>query len=202
LNFWQTFGTREGNLIANNMKTFTTTGFVTMICLSITFASCQKEAIVGPKGEQGLQGEQGVQGDKGDAGASGSNISGVGSGNFTVKTWVYDQITKEYQGYILDNRITESVLSGGGVQVFLKSAGGVFTALPTTVYPTPDVSYRTGFSVSQQNVRIELQYPDLKQGPLPGDLTFKVVVLSGSFMKTHRSIDLTNYAELAPYIGN
>jgi hypothetical protein len=191
------------------MKTTSKTiGLAAMICLAITFTSCKKEAVIGPKGEIGETGDaggagtagiNGAQGKPGEKGSAGLSIS---SQNFEVATWVYDQITKEYQGYILDNRITQEVLNGGGVQVFIKSADNQYIALPATFYPAPGVSFKTGFSVGQQQVKIQVQYPDLQQGPLPGALTFKIVVFSTEFMDAHKNIDLKNYDEVSKYTGN
>jgi hypothetical protein len=189
------------------MKTSSTLVIAAMVCLAITFTSCKKEAVIGPKGESGETGAAGAAGTPGAAGKPGTPApegsgSDISSQNFTVGTWVYDQITHQYMGFILDNRITEEVLDGGGVQVFIKGADGHYAALPTTTYPKAGSSFKTGFSMSMQQVRIELQYPDLQQGPLPDALAFKVVAFSGDFMNAHRTIDMNNYDEVSKYIGN
>ncbi len=193
------------------MKKLLFLGFTAMVGMGIlSFSSCTKDGadgIDGINGAKGADGQNGVNGAQGNAGASGSQgpqgtpgSSGLKSSTISVSDWVYDEITKQYMGFMINNNITQDVLENGLVQVFLKANDGRYVALPATFYPNPTTSFKTGFSIMLQQVRIELQYPDLKQGPLPGLLTFKVVAMGQDFVSSHKNINLSDYNQIAPYL--
>jgi Collagen triple helix repeat (20 copies) len=195
------------------MKKLFFLGFCAMVGMGIiSLSSCSKD---GADGFNGLDGTNGTDGKNGVAGAQGpAGVVGAqgpqgtpGSANLksstvTITDWVYDEITHQYMGFTINNNITNHVLEGGLVQVFLRTSDGRYIALPATFYPSAGVSFKTGFSLMLQQVRIELQYPDLEQGPMPGMLTFKVVAMGSGFTSIHKNLDFSDYNQLIPFLSS
>lgn len=193
------------------MKKLFFLGFCAMVGMGIiSFSSCSKDGADGLKGTTGTNGkdgQNGVAGAPGTAGAQGPQgpqgtpgSANLKSSTVTITDWVYDKITHQYMGFTVNNHITNDVLEGGMVQVFLRTNDGRYMPLPATFYPNVGVSFKTGFSLMLQQVRIELQYPDLQQGPMPGMLTFKVVAMGPGFMSMHKNVNFSDYNQLIPFI--
>ncbi|MES2559351.1 MAG: collagen-like protein [Bacteroidota bacterium] len=196
------------------MKKLFLFGFTAMLGMGIlSLSSCGKDGadgidgINGAKGSDGSGGATGPQGTPGANGATGATgtpgtpgSAGLKSNTVTVKDWVYDEITKQYLGFIINNNITQDVLENGMVQVFMITNDGRYVALPATFYPNAYTSYKTGFSMMLQQIRIELQYPTLTQGPLPGLISFKMVTMGKEFTSAHKTLNLSDYNQLAPYL--
>lgn len=193
------------------MKRFFLLGFSAMVGMGIiSLSSCTKDGADGIDGINGTDGKTGATGSQGVAGATGATgaqgAQGTpGSANLkcttvSVTDWVYDEITKQYMGFMINDHITQDVLENGMVQVFLRTNDGRYMALPATFYPSANSSFKTGFSLMLQQVRIELQYPDLKQGAFPGLLTFKVVAMSPEFTSTHKHLNFSDFDQVSRYI--
>lgn len=193
------------------MKKLFSFGFYAMVGIGIlSFSSCSKDGADGFNGKNGIDGQSGSNGKQGTDGVAG--VTGAqgpqgtpGSANLksstvSVTDWVYDEITKQYLGFTINNNITQEVLEGGLVQVFLRTNEGRYVALPAIFYPSVGNSYKTGFSLMLQQVRIELQYPDLQQETSPGLLTFKIVAMGPGFTNTHKNLNFSDYNQIAPYL--
>lgn len=192
-------------------------GFAAMVGMGIiSLSSCTKDGadgMDGLNGKSGVDGQNGTNGMKGDTGLTGpqgnTGPQGTpGSANLRSKTitvtsidWIYDEITKQHMAFIVDDDMTTDVLDNGLVQVFIKSGEGRYSALPATYYPSPNVAYKTGFSLTRQLVRIEIQSADLKQSDNPGMITFKIVAMGREFAMIHPNVNTSDYSQLSAFLN-
>jgi hypothetical protein len=120
----------------------------------------------------------------------------VKTNTYTVSTWVFDKLTNEYQGYIIDPGITQDILNNGVVQVFVQASGNKYLPLPITSY---EKLFTITYSLELNLVKIEMQYEDLGQGAHPGSLTFRIASVSNQFIKQHPDVDLKDYTKLSDF---
>lgn len=148
------------------MKTLTTQNLALLLCLTIlVFTSCKKEDEDVPQSTPAVKSNV----------TNPTPVQTVNATYYTVSTWVFDKLTNEYQGYIINPAITEEILKNGVVQVLVQDINSKYLPLPINSY---EKLYTINYSLELNLVKIEMQYQDLGQGPKPGNIRFKIATIS------------------------
>ncbi len=148
--------------------------FCILISIATIMSACGKEGPVGPAGEPGPQGPGSVKGQ-----------------TFTVSNWVFND--PSWIGTIDYPAITQAIVNTGGVFVYWKNDAGNWTALPLTFYATDwyattlEAEHRVG------GVKILKTDSDLTQPVVPGDQTFKVVVMDSEGLARNPDLNWDNF---------
>ncbi|MEN9304243.1 MAG: hypothetical protein RL264_2672 [Bacteroidota bacterium] len=128
------------------------------------------------------------EGPQGPAGANGN--ANVVSATITSSAWVFNDpswvIAFSYPA------ITQDIIDKGAVLVYIRT-GSEYRQLPFTFYE--DDTYSSSFEVSTYlgGVKIIRTDSDLIEPENPGNLTFKVVVISASGLSQNPNIDFKDY---------
>lgn len=99
-----------------------------ILLLALVSSSCDLEGLTGPEGPPGPAGPEGPRGQDGPAGPTGGSSWVVGETN-TV-SWSRYANTGLGSGFVarvVDDRITQAVVDGGSIQVFIRRRIGSLT---------------------------------------------------------------------------
>jgi hypothetical protein len=144
------------------MKFFTRIVAVVIICfLGITFATCKKKEIQGPKGDPGTPG-----------GGGNSNITSTSVFTVTSSQWVPDTANACLKVTLNFATLTKDVVDNGGVKVFMQQVS-TWTELPFT---SGDLFTQFGFDEGH----LYLKYINIEGGfPAPPITAgYRMVILS------------------------
>lgn len=156
-----------------------------VVVLLTGFNACKKEEYQ-PKGDYQPKGNYGN--------------ANVISGTATISNWTYDGTNVWYTATLIDNDISQDIVDGGAVMVYLVN-GGTNLALPVTVYPSSSYSETISYVYGLQQVVIFIQDSDLIQPANPGTLTFRIVKISPAGMAAHPDVDYHNYTAVKDAFG-
>ncbi len=160
------------------MKTMKLT-ILSLALVAGVFSSCKKEKL-GPAGPAGTNGTNGN--------------TNVHSFTFSTTNSAWTQTMTSYFALLSIESINSNVLSTGSVNVFLGDGTGYnWTAMPVTIS-----GIQCSYVVSLSTVKIEMIPGIYTTSPQinPGVQQFKVVIIDGSALKTHPTVNFNNYSEL------
>ena len=149
------------------------------IMTTVTFLGCKKEP--GPKGP------------KGDTGPKGN--ANVVSQTVTVSNWTYDGVNLCYSATIIDNSITQNIIDGGLIMVYIYQNNSNI-ALPVTIYPTSAYSETYSYGYSLFQIIIKIQDSDLTQPVNPGSRTFRVIKVPPALKRINTDLDWLSYQKI------
>lgn len=143
------------------------------IAISISFASCKKDPVVGPKGDKGDKGEQGETGNSNVK----ATVYNVPASNWT-QLGTAGQAGYGFRAVLIAPDVTSAILERGNVSVDLVK-NGTYINLPFTY---ADNGYQTIFEYAYKlnEVHVEIYDTDLLTLKPTETLTFKVVVTAGT----------------------
>jgi hypothetical protein len=175
------------------MKKVTKYAIFALFGLSISISSCQKDPVMGPKGDKGDTGATGATGAQGNANVLSTSVFVAGSEWISNVEGAY--VTK------LQSNITTDILSKGIVMCYVSDGGSTYSALPTTKTGSSGVVLTIGFNIDVGKVVFTLSHNTgvaLTPSQI-GDATFKIVTVSGNFIKDHPKDYKKRAAELIDY---
>jgi len=142
---------------------------------TLVATGCTRVGPVGPRGPQGQQGPQG-------------NANVIGSNPFTVSSWSRNGNT--YFADFSSSDITSDIVDFGIVSVFKSYGTNEWSPLPDINGKTSTVFnfYDNGFSIYVQN-------SDGSEPAFPGNVTFRMVVISSSLREANPNTNWKSYTE-------
>lgn len=164
------------------------------IGIAISFYACEK----GDTGPEGPQGEQGIQGEKGDRGAA-------GTANVIYSAWLsFQQAERDTLidgtnlkvNHLPATRLTQAIVDGGAIQVYMKFGTTVFPLPYTSDAGSgngPNKSNTVNFIPKPGVIYITRYTHDNTASHGFGTLQYRYVLIPGGVSATLRTIDLGNY---------
>jgi len=167
--------------------------------LLVAFQSCKKGE-TGPVGPQGPQGATGQNGQNGLDGQDGRD----GNANVFSETWVvpvgaWVQSNPFYYADITDYNITQDIVDGGSVQVFMESpnAPNVWLNMPWLEISNGTYFTQWNFNYGLNSVRIFKQDSDNTQTSLPSSTRrFKIVTIESYAMEANPNVNWQDYQQI------
>jgi hypothetical protein len=150
--------------------------FMLLAAATLIATGCTR---VGPVGPQGPQGQQGPQG----------NANVIGSNPFTVSSW--SRTGNTYFADFTSSDITPAIVDYGIVSIFKGYGTNQWSPLPDINGRTSTVFnfYDGGFSIYTEN-------SDGSEPAFPGNVTFRMVVISSSLREANPNTNWKSYTEV------
>jgi len=150
--------------------------FTFSICV-ILIIGCAKDGETGPQGPQGN-----------------ANVVSV-TKNVASNDWIMSDPI--YYVDLTASNISQDILNGGTIQVFMESTTeiGVWLNLPwVQTYSSYFSTFNFNYSLG--SVRVSKYDSDNTQTSNPGVRSFKIVAIAGSARHANPNVDWTNYSEI------
>lgn len=146
-----------------------------MVAVAITFSSCTKE------------GKEGAPGKDGNANVVSSTLTVYAS------DWIYE--APSWRVNMTYPAITQSIMDGGAVLVYIKNSSNTYSQLPLTIYTNASYSSTLEVATVLGGLTVFWTDSDLVQPDNPGGATLKVVVLAAG-MALEPGVDVSNYQSI------